>query len=345
MPGIEHDVLAARGDPGQRELPCGAALLGRELLDGLDEAEVGLERLLPEARRAAAVVVGGQVLQRPDRAGEEAAAERAVRHQPDAELAQRGEHRALDVAAEQAVLALHRGDRVHGDGPADRVGRRLGQPEVPHLAGGDELGHRADGLRHVDLRVDAVLVVEVDDVDAEPLQRGVAGGADVLRPAVHAAAPVGGALDAELRREHDLVAATGDRPPDELLVGEGAVHVGGVEQRHAEVERAVHDGDRLGLVAAVGGAVEVRHPHAAQALGADGEAADRADGQGHASSSGSASASSSASIAVRAPKTPGADATTMPYPGAAPRSPPTRAPASLAISRPAHMSHGDRPCS
>ena len=41
---------------------------------------------------------------------------------------------------------------------------------------------------------------------------------------------------------------SGDRLADELLVGERAVHVGGVEEGDAEVEGAVDGGDRLGLV-------------------------------------------------------------------------------------------------
>src|SRR3954465_8458927 len=41
-----------------------------------------------------------------------------------------------------------------------------------------------------------------------------------------------------------------DRATDQLLVGVGPVHVAGVEQRHAELERAVDGGDRLVVVAA-----------------------------------------------------------------------------------------------
>ena len=129
----------------------------------------------------------------------------------------------------------------------------------------DELRHRADGLLDRDRLVDAVLVVEVDVVDAEPLQRGVARLAHVLRLAVDAEeAAVLAALVAELRGEHDLVAAAGDRAAHELLVGERAVHVGGVEEDDPELERPVDGGDGLVLV---GGAVELGHPHAAEALG------------------------------------------------------------------------------
>jgi hypothetical protein len=138
---------------------------------------------------------------------------------------------------------------------------------VADLALGDELGHRPDRLLDRRVGIDAVLVVEVDVIDAEALQRGIAGLAHILRVAAHAeelavlAAHVG-----ELRRQHDVVATVGDRLADELLVRERPVHVGGVDEVDAELERAVDRRDRLALVA---GAVELRHPHAAEPLGRD----------------------------------------------------------------------------
>ena len=119
--------------------------------------------------------------------------------------------------------------------------------------------------------VDAVLVVEVDVVDAQAPQRGLGGLLDVLGPAVEAAGGgvVGVADDPELRGQHDLVAAVGDGAADELLVGVGAVDVGGVEEGDAELEGAVDGGDRLVVVAR---AVELGHAHAAEAEGGDGRA-------------------------------------------------------------------------
>ena len=52
-----------------------------------------------------------------------------------------------------------------------------------------------------------------------------------------------------------------NRAADELLVLERPVHVGGVEEVDAELERAVDRGDRLGVVAS---AVELAHAHAAE---------------------------------------------------------------------------------
>ncbi len=104
---------------------------------------------------------------------------------------------------------------------------------------------RADRLLDRDVRVHAVLVVEVDVVDAEPLQRAVERPAHVLGAAVEPAVAVLVDDDSELGRELDLVAAIGDRLADELLVLAHAVHLGRVEEGDAELERPVDRRDRL----------------------------------------------------------------------------------------------------
>ena len=104
-------------------------------------------------------------------------------------------------------------------------------------------------------------------VDAESAERALAGLAHVRRvPPDEPDGRIVGADDPELGGHHHLVAPTADRPSDELLVDIGAVHVGRVEERHAEFERPVDRGDRPGLVA---GAVELAHAHAAQSLDGD----------------------------------------------------------------------------
>ena len=125
------------------------------------------------------------------------------------------------------------------------------RPEEADLAGVDELGHRAHRLLDRDVGIDAVLVVEVDVVDAQPAQRGVAGPDHVVRAAVDPARGrvLGVAHDPELGGQHHLVAPVGDGLAHQLLVGVRAVDVGGVQERHPEVEGLADGGDRLGLVA------------------------------------------------------------------------------------------------
>ena len=81
-----------------------------------------------------------------------------------------GQHLFLGSLPPQRVLALHRGHRQHGVGAADRSCRRFGQPPVLDLAGFDELLDGTGDIFDRDVGVDAVLVVEVDGVDAEPSQ-------------------------------------------------------------------------------------------------------------------------------------------------------------------------------
>jgi hypothetical protein len=47
--------------------------------------------------------------------------------------------------------------------------------------------------------------------------------------------------EAELRRQHDLVATSRQRAADELLVGVGAVDLGGVDEGDAQLERSLEE--------------------------------------------------------------------------------------------------------
>ena len=74
-----------------------------------------------------------------------------------------GSNSVLRAAPPQRVLALDGGDRLHGMRAADRLHAGLGEAEVLDLALGDQLLDRAGDLFDRHVRVDAVLVEEVDD--------------------------------------------------------------------------------------------------------------------------------------------------------------------------------------
>jgi len=74
--------------PGQSDLCRCGTHLGSDGFDLIDDAQVALEVLSGEARVGLAPVILGEVFDGADLAGEEAVAERGVRNEADAQLAQ-----------------------------------------------------------------------------------------------------------------------------------------------------------------------------------------------------------------------------------------------------------------
>jgi hypothetical protein len=67
--------------------------------------------------------------------------------------------------------------------PADRPSGGLRHAEVLHLAGLDEFLDRARDILDGHQRIDPVLVVQIDDLHTQPLQRAVDDLFDDLRAA------------------------------------------------------------------------------------------------------------------------------------------------------------------
>ena len=89
------------------------------------------------------------------------------------------------------------------------------------------------------LRVDSVLVVEVDGVDPEPLQRAVDDLPDDLGAARHPPSWLtldGIDVPAEFGGDHHLTPVRRERLADEFLVGVRTVDLGGVEEGDAAVD-------------------------------------------------------------------------------------------------------------
>jgi len=158
-------------------------------------------------------------------------------------------------------LETDRGDRMNPVGAPDRLRSRFAQPEKTDLALLHQLGHGADGIFDRHRRIDAMLIVEIDHLDAEALEARLARTHDVFRTAVRDLAAAARAQIAELRRQYDFGAAPLDGLADDLFVVAEAVHVGRVEKGNAPIQRVVNKG-YSGLV--VARAVGARKGHAAQ---------------------------------------------------------------------------------
>jgi len=93
-----HDVATLREHPGECELRWRNAFLGGNLFDPSEEIEVPVEIAGLESRIAAAPVVGFEIVDRFDLAGEKTAAERTVRDESDSELAHRRQNLFFRIA-------------------------------------------------------------------------------------------------------------------------------------------------------------------------------------------------------------------------------------------------------
>src|SRR5437868_9731525 len=61
------------------------------------------------------------------------------------------------------------------------IGAGFRQTEIAHLAGANQLRHRAYGFLNRRLRVDSMLIVEINAINAETVQAGFACLLDVFR--------------------------------------------------------------------------------------------------------------------------------------------------------------------
>ena len=154
---------------------------------------------------------------------------------------------------------------------ADGLHAGFGQAEVLHLALLNQFLHRARHVFDGHVRVNPMLIEQINRLDLEPLERAFDGLLDVLRPAVQArrTGPIVAAaqIEPELRGDDHLLAERSERFADEFLVGERAVNLGGVEERDA----AFHGGPKQcgHLLFVLGRTVGKTHSHAAQPDGRD----------------------------------------------------------------------------
>ncbi len=205
-------------------------------------------------------------------AGEEAAAERAVGHEPDAQFARGGQDPGLHVAGPQRVFALQRRDRMHRVAAAQLIGagfRDADRADLALVLQPAELAHR---LLDRDARIDPVQIVEVDVLEPEPLQAGLHRLAGAHRRRIRAA-PV--LAVGELAGDDHPVPPIGHRLAEQGLIVARPIAGGGVQEGDAQFDGPVDDADGFRIIR---GPVDPREAHASQPEAADGEGAELGHG-------------------------------------------------------------------
>jgi hypothetical protein len=137
------------------------------------------------------------------------------------------------------------------------------QAEVADLSGLDEFADRAGDLFDRHVRVNAVLVEQVDCLCAKPRERCVGYPLDLFGAAVESGRLAVLYSPPELSGQHHLVPDGGQGLAHEILVEVGPVDLGGIEKCDSQVDGAAQDGDHRVPVARVR-PVALRHAHAAE---------------------------------------------------------------------------------
>jgi hypothetical protein len=127
---------------------------------------------------------------------------------------------------------------------------------------GNQIGHGTDGILDRNSWVDPVLIVEVNHIDAESLERGIAGRRDAFRATVQPHTTLWITGYAEFCCNHYLIPTPSQYFSQQALIGVRTVHVRGIPEIDAQFQGAIQGSE---ILLFVGGSVEISHTHAAQA--------------------------------------------------------------------------------
>ena len=253
------------GDHGLRQHPrqcylrgLGVARLG-DLKDAVHDGEVRVAivevvRIVVGAGARGLGLARGQ-LAALTASGKESARQRRPRNTADLLVEAQRNHLALFFAIDQVVVVLH-GDEAREPVRRLKLQHLLKLPsvharstEVERLAGLHHIVQRLAGLFDGRVLVEAVNLIEVNIIHAEALQAGVNRGQDVLAREAAVVGRVGHRIE-DLGGDDQLFAARLELTQQfagQALALAQRVHVSGIEEVDARLDRALHDGPRLVL--------------------------------------------------------------------------------------------------
>src|SRR6266567_626228 len=231
-PGNRNNPWLLGQQPGKRNLRACCVLTFSNKTQSLNNPLIRFEILFVEARNDLAEVRVAEISVFFNGPSQESLAQRTEWHKADPEFLQRRKNLLLRLPPPQRILTLESRDRLNRMGTTNVCCSGLRHTEMLDLTFLNEI---PDGARHVfnrHIRVDAMLVEQVDHVAPEPLQCGFSDRSDPFGFAVgplrwHAV------LETELRRDDNSVSYGFERFAHDLFVEVRPVGLRGVEKRNS----------------------------------------------------------------------------------------------------------------
>src|SRR5258708_868585 len=139
---------------------------------------------------------------------------------------------------------------MDGMGAPDVGYASLGKTEKSYLSLLDQIAYRTGHLLHRHFWIDTVLIKKVNVIGLESLERAFYGLTDILRSASCFGADLLSVLEtkAKFGADDHLVAPVLGRPAEQLLVGEGTIALGRIEEVASDLDGTVQCSDRFFLI-------------------------------------------------------------------------------------------------
>src|SRR5437762_1351258 len=202
-----------------------------------------------------------------DLARQEAFAERTVWNEADSQFLESRYHFFLRRPRPQRVFALKRGQRLDGVRAPDRLRSCFGKAEVLHLAFLNQLLHRSRHVLDRHVRIDAMLIEQINHIGPESLERTLGDLLDVLRPAIQPrrtlhSTRISSEVEPELGGDDYLLSKRSEPFADEFFICKGAINFSSIEERDAAFDGGVKKRNHLLFI--FRRAVRKTHSHAAE---------------------------------------------------------------------------------
>src|SRR4029079_9301190 len=120
----------------------------------------------------------------------------------------------------------------------NRLRRRFTQTQILDLSGFHQIAHCPDGIFDWYVGIDSMLIVEIDAIDAQTLERSVTGRAHVFRSTVDRSYRRIGrvAYDGKLCSYDHIIAMVSKCFAHQFFICERAVRIGGIKEIDSQLE-------------------------------------------------------------------------------------------------------------